>query len=87
MYYVYVLLSLKDQRFYTGFTSDLIKRVKRHNSGLVNATKNRLPFRLIYYEACVNKTDALKREIYLKTAWGKRYLNNRNMKFLKGKPQ
>jgi len=77
MYYVYVLRSLKDGNFYVGYTHDLRKRVSQHNAGEVISTKWRVPFSLIYYEACRNKTDALHREIYLKTAYGKRYLKKR----------
>jgi putative endonuclease len=77
MYYVYVLRSLKDGNFYVGYTHDLRKRVSQHKAGEVISTKWRVPFSLIYYEACRNKTDALHREIYLKTAYGKRYLKKR----------
>ncbi|GAF95165.1 unnamed protein product, partial [marine sediment metagenome] len=37
----------------------------------------RRPFQLVYYEACLGQQDALRREKYLKTAYGKRYLKNR----------
>lgn len=77
MYYVYVLRSRKDNGFYIGFSDDLRRRLKKHNSGMVVSTKVRRPFEIIYYEACINKTDALHREIYLKAAWGRRYMNNR----------
>ncbi|MEK7188586.1 MAG: GIY-YIG nuclease family protein [Patescibacteria group bacterium] len=83
MYYVYILKSLKDGKLYTGFTEDLQKRLERHKLGLVISTKNRRPFKLIYYEACLNKRDALHREIYLKSAWGKRYVKNRISDYLK----
>jgi putative endonuclease len=83
MYYVYILESRKDRLFYTGFTTNLLKRIKKHNSGLVKSTKERKPFELIYYEACLNKTDALKREKYLKTSWGKRFVKNRTREYLK----
>jgi len=83
MYYVYVLLSLKDDKFYTGFTSDLKKRVSRHKEGKVTATKYRLPLKLVYYEACLERRDAIKREIYLKSAWGKRYIKRRIAGYLK----
>jgi putative endonuclease len=82
MYYTYVICSLKDTKLYTGFTSDLKKRFKKHNNGEVSSTKNRRPFKLIYYEACLNKSDALHREIYLKTPWGKKYIKNRLNKYL-----
>ncbi len=56
-YYVYVLLSTKDGMFYTGYTSDIQQRVELHNKGLVNSTKKRTPFELIYFEACMNQQD------------------------------
>ncbi len=71
MYYVYVLLSLEDNKFYVGFTSDLERRLKEHNSGKNTSTKSRLPLELIYYEAHLSKTDAARRERYFKTSKGK----------------
>jgi putative endonuclease len=76
-YYVYVLQSEKDGRFYTGYTSNLENRLQQHNEGLVQSTKHRRPFRLVYFEGCLNQSDAVHREQYLKTTYGKRYLNNR----------
>ena len=82
-YYVYVLQSKKDKRYYTGFTVNLRKRFKEHSEGRYVAwTKGRGPFELIYYEACENKQDARSRETYLKTSMGKRYLKNRLKRFL-----
>jgi putative endonuclease len=77
MFYVYVLKSAKDKRFYIGFTPDLRKRFAAHNAGKVPSTRYRVPFELIYYEACRNRDDALHREKYLKTTYGHRYLKNR----------
>jgi len=71
MYYVYVLLSLRDRKFYIGFTSDLKRRLKEHNAGKNVSTKSRLPMKLIYYEAHSSKMDALRREQYFKTTKGK----------------
>ena len=70
MQYVYVLISQKDQRLYIGTTSDLKKRLENHNSGYVQATKNRVPFKLIYYEAYSESSDAKRREKYLKGGKG-----------------
>ena len=81
MYYTYVLLSQKDNKFYTGSTKDLQKRFNDHNSGKVLSTKSRGAFILIYYEACLNEQDARAREKYLKSGMGKRYLNNRLKRF------
>jgi len=51
MYYVYVLQSLKDKKLYTGYSSDLKRRIIEHNQGLVASTKNRRPLKLVYYQA------------------------------------
>ncbi len=77
MYYTYVLKSFKDNKLYIGYTNDLRNRIKEHESGLVKSTKNRRPLKLIYYEACLNKYDAIKREKYFKTGFGRRFLKNR----------
>ena len=83
MYYVYVLHSNKDNKLYTGSTGDLKKRLERHNRGLVLATKARRPLKLIYYEASLSNKDARRREAYLKSAWGKRYLKSRLKDYFK----
>ncbi len=77
MYYVYVLLSGADGGFYTGATGDLKHRVKEHSEGLVETTRDRRPLELVYYEGCNSRKDAYRREKYLKTSAGKRYLRNR----------
>ena len=82
MFYVYVIESKKEGRWYTGFTEDLRKRFDKHHNGEVLSTKGRGPFTLIYYEACRDKYDAIARERYLKTGMGKRYLKNRLKRFL-----
>ena len=71
MYYVYVLLSQKDSKFYIGFTNNLKRRMKEHNSGKNISTKSRQPLRLIYYEAHLSEIDAERREGYFKTTRGK----------------
>ena len=84
MIYVYVLFSLKDQKFYVGYTKDLKKRIKDHTDGKVYSTKNRRPLQLIYYEASLAEKDAIHREKYLKTTHGKRYIRNRLRAYLTG---
>jgi putative endonuclease len=81
-YFVYVLKSKLDGKFYTGFTSDLEKRIEEHNSGKVTSTKSRVPFDLVYYEASFCIDDAIHREKYLKTAYGKRYIKSRLKNYL-----
>lgn len=82
MWYTYVIKSKKDDRWYIGITDDLRKRLSKHNAGDVPSTKDRAPFELIYYEACVNKDDTVAREKYLKSGMGRRYLKNRLKRFL-----
>ena len=77
MYYTYVLMSKKTDRWYTGVTCDLRKRFNDHQQGKSQWTKGRGPWTLLYYEACLNEGDARSREIYLKSGMGKRYLKNR----------
>ena len=84
MHYVYVLRSKLDLGFYIGCTKDLKNRVEAHNSGKVESTQKRLPFELVYYEACVNDKDAFRREKYLKTTYGRRYLKNRLRAYFTG---
>jgi len=82
MFYVYVMFSERDKKFYTGLTDDLKRRVAEHRAGRVQSTLLRRPLRLVYYEACLNKDDAIHRERYLKTTFGKRYIRNRVSNFL-----
>ena len=77
MFYTYVLQSLKDYKLYIGFTDDLKNRFNEHRQGKVFATKGRNPLRLVYYEACLEKQLAIKREKYFKTGFGRRYLKER----------
>jgi len=76
-YYVYILLSEKDDLFYTGYSGNLEKRINDHNTGLVHSTKSRRPLKLIYFEGCLNQQDATRREKYLKSGSGKIYIKNR----------
>jgi len=76
-YIVYVLESLKDNKRYIGFTTNLQKRIREHNLGKSSSTKDRRPFKLIYAELCLNYKDARRREYYLKTTEGRRFLAKR----------
>ena len=83
-FYIYVLKSETDGNLYTGYTSDLLKRLKEHNDGEVKSTKNRRPLELIYFEGCINQQDATHREKYLKSSYGKRYIKNRLKAYFTG---
>lgn len=74
MYYVYILKSKKTSKLYKGSTSDLKERIENHNKGKVFSTKNGRPWKLIYYEAFISKTDARKEELFLKTGKGRERL-------------
>ncbi|MDD3648419.1 MAG: GIY-YIG nuclease family protein [Candidatus Dojkabacteria bacterium] len=86
MYYTYILYSKKLNRFYIGSTSNLQSRLEAHNSGTVPYTKMGTPWKLVYYEAFVEKSDAIREERFLKTGKGrdrrkyllKSYLEKRN---------
>ena len=84
MHYAYVLKikSQKSGELYTGYTGNLQKRFKEHNDGSLGYTKTRGPYKLIYYEACLDQEDARSRELYLKSGRGKRYLKSRLKCFL-----
>lgn len=82
MFYTYVLKSKKDGKMYTGYTDNLRRRFKEHNNGESVYTKEKGPFNLIYYEACIEQKDARSRESYLKSGKGKRYLKSRLRRFL-----
>lgn len=73
-----------DNNFYVGFTKNLKARFELHQTGKVKSTKNRIPFKLVYYEASFNINDALHREKYLKSTYGKRYIKNRLKNYLTG---
>jgi len=84
VYYTYVLQSKVDGKFYTGFTKNLKLRFEQHNEQLVESTKSRVPLKLIYYEACLDRSDATKREKYLKTYHGKMFIKKRLKSYLTG---
>ena len=81
MYYTYILLCIDSKRnrkeFYIGSTGDLRTRLMKHKTKNVDTTKSFDKIELIYYEACRNKTDARKRELQLKTGFGRGYINKR----------
>ena len=76
-YYTYILQSEKDGKNYAGYTKNLNLRFEQHNNGEVASTKYRRPLKLIYFEACLTQKDALNREKYFKTHYGKMFLKNR----------
>jgi len=84
MYYVYIIYSPETNKIYKGFSEDLKIRIKQHNNGNVKSTKSGRPWKLIYYEAFLNETDARREELFLKTGKGRdriKYLLREILKF------
>lgn len=73
MYYVYILL-LNNKQLYVGSTNNWPRRIVEHESGKVKSTSNRRPIKLIHIERYLLKSDAIRRERFLKTTEGKRLL-------------
>lgn len=73
-YFSYVFKSLKDNKLYIGWTTNLKDRLNKHNSDKIQSTKSRKPFELIYFEGRLDKKKAISREKQLKTGFGRKYL-------------
>jgi len=82
MHYVYILL-LSNRQLYTGRTDNIRRRILEHKNGKVKSTSVRLPLRLIHYESYLVKSDAVRREKFLKTTEGKRLLRQQIRDILK----
>jgi len=74
MYIVYILQSIKDGEHYTGYTMNIEKRLKEHNSGKTESTKRRRPFKVIHVESYQEKEEAKNRERFLKSGQGREEL-------------
>jgi putative endonuclease len=82
MYYAYVLL-LKDKNLYKGCTSNLKRRISEHEFGKVKSTKHKRPIKLIHYECYLLKSDAMRRERYLKSNEGRKFLKQQLKDFFR----
>ncbi|MBI2068668.1 MAG: GIY-YIG nuclease family protein [Candidatus Yanofskybacteria bacterium] len=81
-FFAYVIESKKTEELYIGYSNDLRRRLEEHNNGENRSTKHNYPWKLIYYEACINQQDAIRREKYLKTNQGRRLLKSRVREYL-----
>ena len=77
MFSVYVLYSDKINKFYTGYTSNLKKRLLHHNLGLDRWSKRGIPWKIVYEEEFLDKTKAIRREKFLKTGKGRDLIRGR----------
>jgi putative endonuclease len=77
MFYVYILYSKEFDKYYIGQTDDIVKRLKRHNCGMVMSTKAYLPWEFKYIEEFASRSEAMKREKFLKKQKSKEFYNKR----------
>jgi putative endonuclease len=66
MWHVYILKSKKDNGYYIGCTSNLVRRIKEHNQGYNYSTKNRLPLVLVYTKEYFSRKEGFAREKQIK---------------------
>ena len=76
-YYTYILRSQVDGRLYKGHASDIEKRLKEHNSGKTKSTKGYIPWEIVYYEEFETKGEAIEREKFFKTGFGREYIKSK----------
>ena len=74
IYSVYVLKSLNDNFHYIGHSFNLGNRLKIHNAKKVRSTKAHAPYKIIYHEEYKSRSEAQKREYYLKSRNGNFWL-------------
>lgn len=67
MYFTYILQSFKTKKFYIGYSENISERIRLHNQGAVNATKNKGPWKLVHSEKFYNSRDAVHREKQIKS--------------------
>ncbi|MBK7883191.1 MAG: GIY-YIG nuclease family protein [Chitinophagaceae bacterium] len=74
MFYVYILQSMKDFSFYIGQCNDLDKRMSKHFDGMSKYTSGKRPLRLVYFEKVDSRSEALKREKYIKSQKSRKFI-------------
>ena len=81
VFYGYILHSLHDTGLYIGIAGDLRRRLREHQEGKSFATAFRGPWKLIYYEACLEEADAVGLESFLKSGGGRRFLDKQLLNY------
>lgn len=74
--WVYVLQSGYDGTHYVGHTKDVIVRLKEHNLGKCRYTKGRRPWKVVYQEEVISRSEAMKREYFWKSGVGRKMLKD-----------
>ena len=76
MFFTYILYSEKFNRFYVGHTSDIEKRLERHNKGMVPSTKVYKPWIVVHIEEFSTKSKAAARELEIKNKKSRHYIES-----------
>ena len=84
MEYVYVLWSEKLKKRYVGSTTDVEHRVAEHNTGQSEFTRRGIPWMLVYWEELLTRSEARKRERFLKSGVGRKWLDETLPKYRRG---
>lgn len=79
MFYIYVLRSLDEKHRYVGHCKNIDSRLQQHNSLKVKATKPFAPWKIVYFEEFQSREEAINKERYLKSGFGRKWLNNKNL--------
>jgi putative endonuclease len=79
-YGVYILFSETLQKYYVGQTGDIEKRVLDHNAGKANFTSKGIPWRLIHFFECLDRSEAIRLETSIKKRGITRYLQDKNIR-------
>jgi putative endonuclease len=80
MYVTYILFSQKINKFYTGQTSDLTRRLEEHNRGKTPFMDSGVPWKILYTKECPSRKEAIKLEMFIKKRGARRFLNDNNIK-------
>ncbi len=75
-YFVYVLHSEKLDRYYVGSSGDAEKRLIRHNAGATKSTKPGRPWQIVLQEEFPSRSEAIKRENYIKRMKSRKYIES-----------
>ena len=78
-YTVYIIFSVKTNKYYVGQTEDFEKRIRRHNNSLVKSTKTGIPWKVIHTFSCSNRSEAMVLETKIKNRGISRYLADNNI--------
>ncbi len=73
LYFVYIIYSASRDRYYTGHTDNLVRRIDQHNCGYSSSTKSGIPWQLMYTEEFQTRNEAMKREYEIKSKKSRKY--------------